>query len=792
MAPHKYGKLVTEVEPATPARGGKPAYGPVYRNVTAREGYPTLEGITTLYELFSSSAAKYPDNPCLGHRPQVDGKALSYDWLTYREVGDLVDKVASGLVSTGLQPKDKVAVYGSNAPEWMIAMQACNRQGYFCVPLYDTLGENAVEYIISHSETSALFASADKLPTLAKALPKLERGQVRTIVYWGTGAAKDAGFEKACSEAGITAHTWAAFLALGAAKPAKASPPAPGDLCTIMYTSGTTGDPKGVMLKHSAVVAVVAGILAFLNQVAPTFGANLSEKDVMLSYLPLAHIFDRSAEEMFLSVGGRIGYFQGDPRKLVDDIGELKPTIFLGVPRVFDRIYAGVLAKIKEAGGVKALLYSWGFRRKAYFLAQGARYNQASPFFDKLVFSKIKARLGGRVNLILSGGAPLAGHVEEFLKVAMCAPVVQGYGLTETCAASFIGIPDDKGMSGTVGPALPCVSLRLEAVLEMNYDPSATPPRGEVCLHGPTLFSGYYKDKEKTDEVLDEDGWFHTGDIGELAPDGALKIIDRKKNIFKLSQGEYIAVEKVEAVYKKNSLVEQIWVYGNSFENVLVAVVVPNEAALAAWAEKSANGAAGAGDFAALCRSDAARKHVLAELTATGKEGRLKGFEAVKAINLEPQQFTVEDELMTPTFKLKRPQLQKKYQGVLDAMYRSRGDYAVPKAAGLRACLLAEHTDCKAGRFEDSVCATFCLAQSAETVTILDARDALETCGELTGRGRESCFAQFGCSSERVTTYFAAVEAMERAYERDEDGDEDEYVPDKSGGQLPNPFVWRS
>lgn len=221
----------------------------------------------------------------------------------------------------------------------------------------------------------------------------------------------------------------------------------------------------------------------------------------------------------------------------MDDISALRPTLFLGVPRVFDRVYAGATAKIKAKGGIAEFLFNWGFARKLYALRAGVPHNRAAPIFDRLVFSKLKAALGGRVRLICSGGAPLARHVEDFLAVAMCAPVVQGYGLTETCAASFIAVPGQAASAGTVGPPLPSVGLRLEAVPDMGCDPGADPPKGEVCIVGPTLFSGYYKDKEKTDEVLDADGVFHTGDIGELTPEGLLRIVDRKKNIFKLSQG---------------------------------------------------------------------------------------------------------------------------------------------------------------------------------------------------------------------------------------------------------------
>merc|ERR1712078_220702 len=537
-----------------------------------------------------------------------------YEWMSYQRLGEYVRHLSNGLAGLGLGEGARAGVYGPNCPEWMIAMQATNRMGMQCVPLYDTLGANAVEFILNHSEASVALASADKLPKLAEALPKCEG--VKTVVYWGDVAEEALAAVRAVD--GIKVMSFDELLEVGARAPDVSHPPKPSDICTIMYTSGTTGDPKGVLLKHSAVMATVRGLLDYMEGLSTQVGAD----DVFLSYLPLAHIFDR--------------------------------------------VYAGVTAVMKSSK-VKSFLYNWGYGAKLKALQGGASYSTAAWLFDKILFKKVAAKLGGRVKIIVSGAAPLAKHVEEFLRVTMCCGVVQGYGLTETCAASFLGVPDLWEFQATVGTPFPSVELRLEAVPDMEYYPTSDPPRGEVILRGVSLFSGYYKRDDLTKDAMDADGWFHTGDVGEIQPNGSLKIIDRKKNIFKLSQGKYVAVEHVESVLKKNTLFDQIWVYGNSFENFLVAVVVPNEAQVLAFAEEKKL----SGSYAELCADDKVKKFVLDELTKTGRAGKLKGFEIAKAVHLTAEPFSVEDDLLTPTFKMKRPQFLKFFKEQVDAMYAS-------------------------------------------------------------------------------------------------------------------------
>ncbi|KAF7149555.1 hypothetical protein RHSIM_Rhsim02G0242900 [Rhododendron simsii] len=611
-----------------------PTTGPVYRSAIATEG-PLVQGVDTCWDMFRMSVDKYPNNSMLGQREIVDGKAGKYVWLTYKEVYDTVMKLGNSIRSCGVEEGGRCGIYGANCPEWVISMQACNAHRLTCVPLYDTLGANAVEYIINHAEVTIAFAHEKKVPE-------------------GENKQYDL--------------------------PAKKK----SDICTIMYTSGTTGDPKGVMITNNGIINVVVGMNRVLQE---SVNEPFNEQDVYFSYLPLAHIFDRVIEEILIRHGGSIGFWRGDVKLLTEDLGALKPSIFCAVPRVLDMIYTGLKNKISSGSLVKRSLFDIAYRSKLDRMKKGMKHAEAAPLFDKIVFSKVKQALGGNVRLIVCGAAPLARHVETFFRVASCAYVIQGYGLTETCAGSFLATPDVMNMTGTVGSPVPNVEVRLESVFEMGYDALASTPRGEICMKGETVFSGYYKREDLTKEVL-VDGWFHTGDIGEWQPDGSMKIIDRKKNIFKLAQGEYVAVEKLESVYGGVPGIDSvivcfftvaleiqrvrmhadwtqgcIWVYGNSFESFLIAVLNPNKAALERWAEE--NGIP-IGDFNSLCENPRAKAYVLGELAKVAREKKLKGFEFIKAVHLDPVPFNMDRDLLTPTFKKKRPQLLKYYQELKD------------------------------------------------------------------------------------------------------------------------------
>ncbi|KAI5647131.1 hypothetical protein M9H77_33136 [Catharanthus roseus] len=652
-------KYIVEIESAKEAENGRPSRGAVYRNVLAKDGFKPLPyGLHSCWDIFFNSVKKYPSNRMLGEREMLNGKAGKYVWLTYEQVYDLVLKVGNSIRVCGVAQGDKCGIYGANCSKWVISMQACNAHGLYCVPLYDTLGAGAVEYIICHAGISIAFAEETKVSEVLKTFPATGK-YLKTLVSFGKVTHEQ---KEVSGTFGLKLFSWDEFLALGVGQTFDFPTKKPIDTCTIMYTSGTTGDPKGVMITNESILSIISGVDHHLESLNEPF----SEHDVYLSYLPLAHIFDRVIEELLISRGASIGFWHKDVKQLIDDIRELRPTTLCAVPRVLDRIYSGLVEKISSAGFVKHALFNLAYSYKLRNMAKGFKHVEAAPLFDKIIFNKVKEGLGGNLRLILSGAAPLSSNVETYLRVVTCAHVLQGYGLTETCAGSFVAQPDKLSMIGTVGPPLPIVDVCLESVPEMGYDALASTPRGEICIRGKCLFSGYYKREDLTKEVI-TDGWFHTGDVGEWLPDGSMKIIDRKKNIFKLSQGEYVAVENLENIYSLASCIDAIWVYGNSFESFLVAVVNPNAESLERWAEE--NGVTG--DFSSLCENPIAKAYIFEELTNIGKEKKLKGFEFVKAIHLDPVPFDMERDLLTPTYKKKRAQFFKYYQNIVQDMYKT-------------------------------------------------------------------------------------------------------------------------
>ncbi|GAB2234535.1 hypothetical protein Drorol1_Dr00003790 [Drosera rotundifolia] len=648
-----------QVEDGKEGGEGRPAVGPVYRNLLAKNGFPPPDPeLNSAWDSFRCAVEKYPGNRMLGWRPNIDGKFGPYAWKTYKQVYDEVLNIGSALRACGAEPGARIGIYGPNCPEWIIAMEACNAHSLVCVPLYDTLGPGAVDYIIGHAEIDFVFAHCKKVAGLLNPECSSAR-RLKSIICFTSMTNEE---NQNAKSADIEGYSWSDFIQLGNENPHELFLPQPFNICTIMYTSGTSGDPKGVVLTHENIAMTIRGLDLFMEQ----FEDKMTVDDVFLSFLPLAHILDRAVEEYFFHKGASVGYYHGNLNELKDDLMELKPTFFAAVPRVLERVYEGIQQAIQELNPRRRKIFSLLYKYKLYWMNLGYKQKNASPLADLLAFRKIKARLGGRVRLIVSGAAPLGREIEEFLRVTCCCFVLQGYGLTETCGLTTIGYPDEMSLIGTVGASSVYSEMRLEEVPEMDYHPLADPPRGEICVRGKTVFSGYYKNPELTRETF-RYGWFHTGDIGEMQPNGTVKIIDRKKNLIKLSQGEYVALEYLEKVYAVSPIAEDIWVYGNSFKSMLVAVVVLNEEKTMKWAEQNAH----KGSLSELAVLDELKQYVLSELKAAGERNKLRGFEFIKGVVLDPKPFEVQDELLTPTMKKRRDRMLKRYQAEIDELYQT-------------------------------------------------------------------------------------------------------------------------
>ncbi|XP_027164833.1 long chain acyl-CoA synthetase 6, peroxisomal-like [Coffea eugenioides] len=605
--------------------------------------------IATLHDNLVQSAKSFSDHKYLGTRVRDDGTVGEYRWITYGEASTARSAIGSGLVCFNTCQGSCVGLYFINRPEWQIVDHACSAYSFISVPLYDTLGPDAVKYIVNHASIQTIFCMPQTLDTLLRFLSEIP--SVRLIVVVG---GVDNRIPTLPSTTAVEVVSYSKLLSQGLASLHPFCPPNPDDIATIMYTSGTTGTPKGVVLTHANLIANAAGA---------TYGAVLYPSDVYISYLPLAHIYERANQILVVYYGGASGFYQGDHLKLLEDMAVLKPTIFCSVPRLYNKIYAGIMNAVKSSGVLRQRLFYAAYNAKKQAIFSGKK---SPPMWDRLVFNRIKAMLGGRVRSMVSGASPLSPDVMDFLRVCFGCQVVEGYGMTET--SCVLTIMDEQDiLSGHVGAPNAACEIKLVDVPEMNYTTEDQPyPRGEICVRGPIVFRGYYKDEAQTRETIDEDGWLHTGDIGLWLPGGRLRIIDRKKNIFKLAQGEYIAPEKIENVYATSKFVAQIFVYGDSLNSALVAIVSVEQEMLKAWA--AAQGIK-CDDLQQLCTDQRARSAVLADMDAVGRAAQLRGFEFAKAVTLVLEPFTLENGLLTPTFKIKRPQAKAYFAKAIADMY---------------------------------------------------------------------------------------------------------------------------
>ncbi|XP_012674351.1 long-chain-fatty-acid--CoA ligase 1a isoform X1 [Clupea harengus] len=624
----------------------------VRRSVLLDEGKELMtyfyDDARTMYEVFTRGVRVSNDGPCLGSRKPNQ----PYEWLSYKEVQDMAENIGSALLHRGQsQSGDKyVGIFAQNRPEWTISELACHTYSLVAVPLYDTLGTEAIDYILEKASISTVICDvADKVRLILDCVSN-RKHTVRTIALMD---AFDSELVARAQTCGIEILSLKDLEALGKAHHTTPQPPKPEDLALICFTSGTTGNPKGAMLTHGNVVANCAAFIRVTE-----VNCMMNQSDIHMSYLPLAHMFERVVQGVILIHGARIGYFQGDIRLLMDDLKTLRPTVFPVVPRLLNRMFDKIFGQANTP--LKRWLLDFASRRKEAEMKSGVV--RKDSMWDTLIFSKVQASLGNRVRLMITGAAPVSPTVLTFLRAALGCQFYEGYGQTECTAGCSMSLPGDW-TAGHVGAPLPCNLIKLVDVADMNY--LSANGEGEVCVKGANVFQGYLKDPEKTAEAIDKDGWLHTGDIGKWLPNGTLKIIDRKKHIFKLAQGEYIAPEKIENIYNRSDPVAQIFVYGESLQACLVGVVVPDPDFLPGWAKKKGI----EGSYTEMCKSKDLKNAILEDLIRLGKEGGLKSFEQVRDIVLHPQMFSVQNGLLTPTLKAKRTELKNHFREQIDQLY---------------------------------------------------------------------------------------------------------------------------
>uniref|UniRef100_A0A8C1SEB8 Arachidonate--CoA ligase n=1 Tax=Cyprinus carpio TaxID=7962 RepID=A0A8C1SEB8_CYPCA len=569
------------------------------------------EDTKTVYDMFQRGLQIAGNGPCLGFRKPGE----PYQWISYTEVR-AINVLGSGLLAKGCKPNPQqyVGIFAQNRPEWVITELACYTFSMALVPLYDTLGLEAMVHILKLAEISMVVCDKeDKAESLLKIKEKGVTPALSCLVLFNPFSAALLERGRKCgveilqlSQIMVRIVGYLICLCLHWLQP-----PKPQDLAVVCFTSGTTGN----VTDHV------------------TFDCMLTEFNTKSSLLQVS---------MFCH-GARVGFYQGDISLLMDDIKTLKPTFFPVVPRLLNRIYDKVSATRQRA------ILHYAVRRKQAELSSGVVRNNS--LWDRLIFNKIQASLGGNLRFILTASAPISPTVLSFLRATLGCLIFEGYGQTECTAGCTFSMPGDWS-AGHVGAPLPCAMVKLTDIPDMNY--YAKNGEGEICIRGHSVFRGYLKDEERTGEALDADGWLHTGDVGQWLPNGTLRIVDRKKHIFKLSQGEYIAPEKIENVYTRCVAVLQVFVHGDSLQSHLIGVVVPDPEVFVDWAKERGI----VGSYEELCQNPDVKKAVLEDMTAVGKEAGLKSFEQVKDLYLHPEMFSVSNGLLTPTLKSKRYEFQ--------------------------------------------------------------------------------------------------------------------------------------
>lgn len=577
-----------------------------------------------LVAMLASSVAAYGARPLFGTK-----SAAGWSWVTYRDFASTVDEVRGGLAALGVRKGDRIAVIANNRVEWAAACYAAFGLGAAWVPMYEAQLDEEWRYILGNCGA--------KVCLVANAAIKKRVEGLRASLP---------GLEKVCS----LDEELAELRAAGARAPAPAVELTSDDVATLVYTSGTTGNPKGVMLTHGNLAAQINGI----NEVVP-----FDMEARTLSFLPWAHVAGGVCElHGIVSVGGSLALCEAVD-KIAANLAEVKPTALVAVPRIWNRIYDGVQKQVAGKPKIIRAIFAAGMRAQSK-KKRGERLSLservALPLAKKLIFSKIVARFGGNLQFAISGAAALSKDVAEFID-NLGVVVLEGYGMTETCGVSTLNTHEARRI-GTVGKALPGVRVELDTTA-----PGAENGTGEVLIYGPCVMKGYYGLAEETAACITKDGAMRTGDLGRFDADGFLVITGRVKELYKLENGKYVAPAPLEERITLSPYIAQVMVHGAN-RPYNVALVVPDMGQLRAWAKEQGLPDA---QVERLLGDDRTRRLIEAELAKFSDE--FKGYERVKNFHLVGEEFTTQNDLLTVTLKVKRRNVLKRYEKELEALY---------------------------------------------------------------------------------------------------------------------------
>jgi long-chain acyl-CoA synthetase len=561
--------------------------------------------------------------------------------ISTEEFAGTVRSLALGLESLGVRKGDRVAILSENRPEWTAFDHAVLNLGAVVVPIYPTLLTDQVRYILDNSQSRVLVVSTtaqmEKVLPVLESLPELQKLVILDAPAGGLPP---------------RALPWSALLRDGEARhradprrfEAARAAAAPGNLASILYTSGTTGEPKGVMLTHLNFASNVNATL----QIIP-----FSDRDVTLSFLPLTHVFERMVEFAYLSAGATIAYAESI-EAVPQNILEIRPTVVASAPRLFEKVNARIMETVRTSPLGRRLIFGLALKvgkSQARAMLAGQRspllVRLLHPVTDHLVFSKVREKLGGRLRFFVSGGAPLSAEIAEFFYAAGIR-ILEGYGLTETSPVIAVNTLD-KTRLGTVGPTLPGVEVKIAG-------------DGEILVRGPNVMKGYFRDEEATREAIKE-GWFHTGDIGLLDAGGFLKITDRKKEVLKTSGGKMVAPQPIENLLKSDRFISQAVLIGDR-RRFISALIVPDPALLESYARRKQISYRSVEDLIQDPRVlDLYRRRIEAKMAG------LPSYETVKKFRLLPGELTQDAGELTPTLKVKRRVIEQKFAGLIESMY---------------------------------------------------------------------------------------------------------------------------